>query len=497
MNDVNGVMLQAFHWHLPDDGSLWRRLEERAEELAAAGFTAVWLPPAYKGAGGASDVGYGVYDLYDLGEFDQKGSVRTKYGTKDEYLRAIEAVQAAGIQVYADVVLGHRLGGDDPEEFTATPMDPQDRTKPIGEPRQIRAWTRFRFPGRGGKYSGFEWHWWHFNAVDRDDNDPDFEAVYLFEGKRFIQDVDPEFGNYDYLLGCNVDVQSDEVREELFRWGRWYVETTGIDGVRFDAVKHVYPTFFIEWLEHVRSGREPELFAVGEYWKYDRDDLLRFRDRTEGKVTLFDTILHDNLVAASRDPAGFDLRTVFDGTLVQEDPTGAVTLVTNHDTQPLQTNEAVVEPWFVPLAYALILLREGGYPVVFLADYDGAEYSGTGDDGQEHHIVMPSHRWLIDRFLRVRHDLAYGEQRDYFEEPQCIGWVRTGDEERPGGVAVVVSTGEAGARRMQTASPNSEYVDVTEHVEGTVTTDDEGWAEFPCGAGSVSVWVPVGYARGG
>ena len=50
-----------------------------------SGITDVWLPPAYKAASGKQDAGYGVYDLYDLGEFDQKGSIETKYGTKDEY----------------------------------------------------------------------------------------------------------------------------------------------------------------------------------------------------------------------------------------------------------------------------------------------------------------------------------------------------------------------------------------------------------------------------
>src|SRR5690606_31250142 len=199
------------------------------------------------------------------------------------------------------------------------------------------------------------------------------------------------------------------------------VETTGIDGVRFDAVKHVSPSFFREWLEHVRSELKTDLFAVGEYWKYDKDDLLRFRDATGGQVTVFDTILHDNFVAASRDADGFVLRSVFDVYLVQQDPTGAVTLVTNHDTQPLQTNEAVVEPWFVPLAHALILLREGGYPVVFLGDYDGAEYEGE-KDGETHRIVMASHRWLIDRLMWARRERAYGEQRDYFEDPRRIGW---------------------------------------------------------------------------
>ena len=95
---MNGMMLQGFSWYLPPDGQHWRRMAERAPELAQLGFTAVWLPPAYKGDGGVTDVGYGVYDLWDLGEFDQKGSVHTKYGTRDDY---VEAVRALGLDVPA------------------------------------------------------------------------------------------------------------------------------------------------------------------------------------------------------------------------------------------------------------------------------------------------------------------------------------------------------------------------------------------------------------
>ena len=79
-------MIQYFHWYSPADGDLWKQLAANARALAEAGITAVWLPPAYKGAAGGYDVGYGVYDLFDLGEFDQKGSVRTKYGTREELL---------------------------------------------------------------------------------------------------------------------------------------------------------------------------------------------------------------------------------------------------------------------------------------------------------------------------------------------------------------------------------------------------------------------------
>src|SRR5688572_16171003 len=98
MSTANGVMMQFFQWYLPADGKHWERFKDRAAELHGAGFTAVWLPPMYKGSRGAHDVGYGVYDLFDLGEFDQKGTVRTKYGTRAELDTAIGAAHTAGLQ---------------------------------------------------------------------------------------------------------------------------------------------------------------------------------------------------------------------------------------------------------------------------------------------------------------------------------------------------------------------------------------------------------------
>ena len=76
----NKTMMQYFEWYLPNDGLWWKRCAAKAENLSSLGITQVWLPPAYKGTS-QEDVGYGVYDMYDLGEFDQKGTVRTKYGT--------------------------------------------------------------------------------------------------------------------------------------------------------------------------------------------------------------------------------------------------------------------------------------------------------------------------------------------------------------------------------------------------------------------------------
>jgi alpha-amylase len=489
MSDPNGVMMQYFHWYSPEDGSLWNQVTEKAPDLAKAGITSLWLPPAYKGTGGGMDVGYGVYDLFDLGEFDQKGSVRTKYGTKDEYVRAIQTAQKAGIRIYADVVFNHKLGADLEEEVEATPFSTDDRTEPIGEYQNIKAWTHFTFPGRGGKYSKMEWHWWHFDAIDYNAFNEGESAVYLLKDKAFDDNVDLEKGNFDYLMGCDLDMENSEVIGELNYWGEWCYDTTNVDGFRFDAVKHVSAEFFRSWLEHVRNYAKRDLFAVGEYWSYEVEALHHFIETTDGKVSLFDAPLHYNFHVASQAGETYDLTKIFDNTLVQQQPALAVTLVENHDSQPLQSLESIVEAWFKPLAYALILLREAGYPCIFYGDYYGAHYKDT-KDGEEYEIWMECHQFLIDKFLHARQTFAYGEQQDYFDHPSTIGWTRLGDAEHPGGMAVVLSNGESGSKWMNIAQPNCTYVDFTEHIKEPVTTNDDGWANFCCNGGSVSVWVP-------
>lgn len=488
----NGVMMQFFHWYTPENGSLWNEVAEKAPELAEKGITAFWLPPPYKGTGGGLDVGYGVYDLFDLGEFDQKSSVRTKYGTKDEFVAAVAAAKAAGISVYADTVFNHKLGADEEEEAQAKPLNPDNRNEALGDFETVKVWTHFTFPGRAGKYSEMQWHWHHFTAIDYNayagDEAPN--AIYLFKGASFDENVDLEKGNFDYLMGCDLNMEHPEVVGELDHWGEWFVGETGVDGFRFDAVKHVGADFFSAWLGRLREKTGRDLFAVGEYWSFEVNALQSFINTTGGQISLFDAPLHNTFHTAGNGGQDFDMRRIFEHSLVLQQPSLAVTIVENHDTQPLQGLEAVIEPWFKPLAYALILLRKDGYPCIFYADYYGADYKDYGQDGNEHKIHMPSHKVMIDVFLDARKRYAYGEQYDYFDHNNCVGFTRLGDDEHPGALAVVLSNGDAGTKTMETGQANKVYRDATGHAEETITTDENGWAEFRCNAGSVSVWVP-------
>ena len=491
MRPRDGVMMQLFHWYTPADGGFWDSCARRAPEFAAAGIDAVWLPPAYKGYDGAKEVGYAVYDLYDLGEFDQKGSVRTKYGTRDQYTRAIQALQAAGVSAFADIVVNHRTGSDGFEDVLATPYPSDDRREPKGPAKLIKAATAFTFPGRAGKHSDFTWHWRHFDGCDYDHNNPDDKStVYLFDGKTWDGEVSDEYGSYAFLLGADIDFESAEVGEELTRWGRWYLDATGVDGFRFDAAKHISAPAFPAWLGRMEAHAGRGLFSVAEYWSGEVADLHRFLDGAGPRVSAFDVPLHWAFHWASQAHGHYDMRRIFDNSLVKERPQQAVTFTDNHDSQPLQALESAVEPWFVPLAYALILLRKDGAPCVFAPDYDGAEYVDTAFGGERRSVKLPSHRYLLDIYLRARREFGHGEQLDSFDHWNRVGWVRLGDESHPKAMAVLLSDGPEGTKLMQThRPPGTRFHDLTKHVEGAVVVGHDGRAEFRCRERSVSVWV--------
>ncbi|QJC53970.1 alpha-amylase [Paenibacillus albicereus] len=478
----NHTMMQFFEWHVQADGKHWQRLKERAGELKAAGIDAVWIPPATK-ASSPEDNGYSVYDLYDLGEFDQKGAQRTKYGTKEELLEAIAACKEQGIAVYADLVMNHKAGADEKEKFKVIEVDGENRQEEISDPRHIEGWTKFTFPGRGDVHSAFKWNFTHFNGTDFDAK-RDETGVYriLGENKQWNENVDDQFGNYDYLMFANIDYNNPEVREEMIRWGKWLVRETGVDGFRLDAIKHIDHTFVRDFCRSVKEEADGPFYIVGEFWNSITEDCLAYLDAAEHELDLFDAPLHYRFKEASEGGRDFDLRTIFDGALVRERPQHAVTLVDNHDTQPGEALESWVGDWFKQSAYALILLRLDGYPVVFYGDYYGI-------GGEE---PIEDKKAAIDPLLWARYHRAYGDQDDYLDDPHVIGWVRRGapDIERSG-CAVVVCNADDCAKRMFVGEERAGevWVDLTNTREERVVIGEDGFAEFPVKGGSVSVWA--------
>jgi len=117
----NDVMMQAFYWDVPVDatnfnGTWWDNLSGKAAAMKNAGFTGIWVPSPAKGNFGIYDMGYGLFDHYDLGNYNQKGTIETRFGSRSELASMITSMHNNGIEVYADIILNHIYTGDSESE---------------------------------------------------------------------------------------------------------------------------------------------------------------------------------------------------------------------------------------------------------------------------------------------------------------------------------------------------------------------------------------------
>ena len=494
----NKTLIQFFEWYIPADGNHWKRFEQEVPRLLEIGITAAWLPPAYKGTRGKTSEGYDVYDIYDLGEFDQKDTVATKYGSKAEYIKAVTSAREAGLEVYVDVVLNHMGGAEETERIRVRKVDPTNRTKFISGEIEVEAYTKFDFPGRKGTHSEFVWDYNCFTGIDHAVGEKE-SAIYNIineYGDKWEPLADNEMGNFDYLILNDIELRNPAVRAEFKKWIRWYYKTVPFDGVRLDAVKHMNPSFFIEWIDYLLTEVNPDLYVVGEYWlSDDLPVLVKYLDAIGRRMSLFDAPLHHNFSIASNEKEEYDLRYIFHDSLLSVYPDLAITFVDNHDTQPLQSLEEYTEAWFRPHGYALILLRREGYPCVFYTDVYGSRYSGKNNKDEMKEVDLPRLD-MLPAPLKLRVEYAYGDQTDYFDAPDCIGWTRSGDETFAGsGLAALIRNREEGeaTKQMKVGEQfaGMKFRNYLDDNYETVLIDEAGYGAFKVLGAGVAVYIPA------
>lgn len=404
-------------------------------------------------------------------------------------LEACKVAKEHKIDILIDAVLNHKLGADRTEAFQAVPVQSKNRLKRSGPTRQIEGWTAFDYKGRNEKYSNFRWTQEHFTGVDWDQKTKT-KGVYCITGpghKGWSRNVDHELGNYDFLLGVDIDHRHPAVQEDLSLWGKWILETTEGAGFRLDAIKHIDHRFLLHWIQETRrrAGLK-NMFVVSEYWSGNLKLLLPYIRAFKGETTFFDVPLHMNFHQAFRERTRYDLRNILRDTVVQVKPNDAVTFVDNHDTVEGQSLESWVGDGFKTQAYAIILLRGYGHPCVFYGDlYPNKE---CYNDNTARNIAL---------LIEARRKFAYGPTVDYFAEKNCIGFVRKGDATHQG-CAIILSNKENGSSsflhelRMNVGIENAGKTfrsHMTQH--GRVEIDAAGWGIFSCFANTVQVWTKL------
>lgn len=228
-------MLQLFN-------QSWVQVSEKIPEIAEAGYTSLWLPPPAKGMGGFS-VGYDLFDPFDLGDKNQRGTVRTRYGTKDELLEMVRLAHRFGLRVYFDNIMNHR-GAEVPgyNEFVPTniypgmvPGDFHLRTISGGFFRNV---SNIRDYGDVWQVQNLSL----LGLVDIAHENPNTN----FGPNEGDDAPKPVFirhpNNPEYYLGQAP--HPEDVNAYLLRSIRWLFHETKCDGLRLDAVKHVPSYFF-------------------------------------------------------------------------------------------------------------------------------------------------------------------------------------------------------------------------------------------------------------
>ncbi|MBU6158653.1 MAG: T9SS type A sorting domain-containing protein [Bacteroidetes bacterium] len=283
---VKKVLFQGFWWDYWNNNfsNKWSDyLTELSPRLKAAGIDAVWIPPTAKG-GNTGSVGYNVFDQYDLGDKFQKGggvlNVRTRMGNKDELLRMIAVMHANGMEVIQDVVLNHTneagtnngTGGRDPQSpFSIANANGFKNFRyvsyatPLLDESQNDYWTR---NGRWPKnYTNFYPNA-NNNCTTGDICSPFFGPDMSYESNAIgISSNIPTTGTA--TIGTirrafvNPVQPSNYMRNEARNWLMWYKKQTGVDGWRWDAVKH-FPVYVQEDLIFNTKYNLPAFARGGE-----------------------------------------------------------------------------------------------------------------------------------------------------------------------------------------------------------------------------------------
>jgi hypothetical protein len=259
----------------------WNELERKLPEIAEAGYTSLWLPPPAK-AGSVFSVGYDLFDPFDLGDLSQRGTVRTRYGSKEELLRVVETAHRFGLRVYFDNIMNHR-GFDVPGYNSTTPTNlyPGLTVEDFHLRRQAdgtyRNWDDIvdfndvwqvqnrplygllDLANEGGSLN------WNFGLTEGSTaakvsylRQPTHPEYYMDQGLPAIA------GPWRPFNGTNGDPVIEDVNSYLIRAGMWMIHETRCDGFRFDAVKHTPSSFYGNTVDNT-DGYSGAIQAMYDY----------------------------------------------------------------------------------------------------------------------------------------------------------------------------------------------------------------------------------------
>lgn len=517
------VMLQ---WFETD----WDEMYQKMPRVAEIGYDHLWIPPPTKGPVGTSvkwaNVGYNLYDRFDIGDVPQRGTRETRYGTRGSLRAMVDNAHGLGVKIIPDIVMNHNGNGPDFREYpgmTATDFHvewSEGYANSLNFKRAPRMGWWYHHEGYGGTMWSDLANLVDIRTEDHPINpdpkrftgfktDSDGNSFNFVDGSSYVRHVG-QYDRYPYAY------TNENAAEMLYRWIAWLGDAMDYDGLRLDAGKHT-PYEFFGWRGSGFLHEAQWNYAQRRGYEFGGDPTDLFsNDRDRTNAFIFAEILSpwSEIEYWYRQGTGNPMRFLdyamkkhseasFNGNLAglggygsDFGPATGVTYVWGHDEGPNASK--------VDLAYAYIL-GHIGVPMVYYTgnniswdDYGrdpskktwmipGYDEAALGEDGS---TKIPNLVWINQNFARGNETKRWEGDGDFFALERYDDLNGNGIPNAGEGIMILALNDSGGDqyRTLQTAFPPFTVLkDFTGNNPSEVTVKADG---------TIDIMVPGNWGQG-
>ena len=221
-NDVISGMLEGVDRSNPNarHGGDIKGVSDQLDYIKDLGMTAVWLTPTFendmKPEYGAYH-GYAATDLYAIDE---------RFGSNEEFVSFVDKCHSMGLKVIMDMIHNHI--GD--QHWWMTDLPSSDWVHDY----EVHGLTNFR------------------GAVQSDPHASKHDFERLVKGW-FVPEL------------ADLDQRNPVLANYLIQNSIWWIEYSGVDGIRMDTYVYPYKEYLSKWVQSVMKSY-PKFNIVGEAW---------------------------------------------------------------------------------------------------------------------------------------------------------------------------------------------------------------------------------------
>lgn len=279
---------------------------DHIDYIDSLGITAVWVNPVLE-----NDIRHGSYHGYATTDYYR---IDPRFGTNEEYAVFIDSLHNRGIKTVMDMIFNH-CGSDHPWRLDPPASD-----------------------------------WFNFQ-----DN-------YQQTNYRLQTVSDPYASDYDRTMTIDgwfvrgmpdLNQRNPHLMKYLSQNSIWWIEESGIDGIRMDTYAYVPQKQMGEWIDDI-NREYPDFAVVGECWLPETTGIAYWQKHSPFTGVNGDTnlpvIMDFPLMIKSRDLAPFreqtegagGLNTIYDHLALDyafADPMKVLRFLDNHDTERVITED--------------------------------------------------------------------------------------------------------------------------------------------------------------